>query len=37
MKEHKRGVWDVEFSPIDKLLASASGDGTIKIWNLDTF
>ena len=37
MKEHKRGVWDIEFSPVEKLLASAGGDGLIKIWNIDTF
>lgn len=34
LKGHKRGVWDIQFSPVEKLLASASGDNTIKIWNL---
>lgn len=33
-KGHKRGVWDISFSPFEKILASASGDLTIKIWNL---
>ena len=31
---HKKGVWDCAFSPVDKLLVSASGDKTIKVWNL---
>ena len=31
---HKRGVWDVSFSPVEQLLASCSGDLTIKIWNI---
>jgi len=35
LKGHKRGVWDVNFSPIEKLLASGSGDSTVKIWNLE--
>ena len=34
LKGHKRGVWDISFSPVEKLLASASGDCTIKVWNL---
>ena len=33
-KGHKGGVWDLAFSPVEKLLASASGDKTIKLWNL---
>jgi U3 small nucleolar RNA-associated protein 13 len=32
---HKRGVWDIAFSPIEKILASVSGDGTLKLWNLN--
>lgn len=34
IKGHKRGVWDISFSPVEKVLASASGDYTIKLWNL---
>ncbi len=33
-KGHKGGIWDLAFSPIEKILASASGDRTIKLWNL---
>jgi U3 small nucleolar RNA-associated protein 13 len=36
-KGHKRGVWDVKFSPSERLLATASGDKTIKLWNLADF
>ena len=36
LRGHTRGVWCVQFSPVDKLLASASADTTIKIWMLDT-
>ena len=28
---HRRGVWDIDFCPIDQLIASSSGDLTIKI------
>lgn len=31
---HKKGVWDIAFSPVDKLLVSASGDKTLKVWNI---
>jgi U3 small nucleolar RNA-associated protein 13 len=31
---HKKGVWDCAFSPVDKLLVSASGDKTVRVWNL---
>ena len=34
LKGHKRGVWDVEFSPYERILASASSDKTIKLWNV---
>ncbi|KAH3757408.1 U3 small nucleolar RNA-associated protein [Pelomyxa schiedti] len=33
---HKRGVWSVEFSPVDQVVASASADGTIRIWAVST-
>lgn len=36
LRGHKRGVWCVEFSPVDKVLASCSGDKTIKIWSVAT-
>lgn len=32
---HKRGVWDAEFAPIEKLIASGSSDALVKIWNYD--
>ncbi len=34
LKGHKRGVWDVEFSPVDQCVLTTSGDKTIKIWAL---
>jgi U3 small nucleolar RNA-associated protein 13 len=34
LRGHKRGVWDIAFSPMEKLLVSSSGDSTLKIWNL---
>jgi U3 small nucleolar RNA-associated protein 13 len=36
-KGHKRGVWTVKFSPTDRLVATGSGDKTVKLWNLDDF
>ena len=33
---HKRGVWDIAFSPIEKVIASASSDATILLWNIST-
>ncbi|KWU42440.1 WD40 repeat-like protein, partial [Rhodotorula sp. JG-1b] len=36
-KGHKRGVWSVKFSPVDQVLATASGDRTVKLWNLSDF
>jgi U3 small nucleolar RNA-associated protein 13 len=36
-KGHKRGVWSVRFSPTEKSLATASGDRTIKLWNITDF
>ncbi|KAF8378925.1 hypothetical protein HHK36_030274 [Tetracentron sinense] len=32
LKGHKRGIWSVEFSPVDQCVIIASGDKTIKIW-----
>ncbi|KAL8283412.1 hypothetical protein RQP46_005822 [Phenoliferia psychrophenolica] len=36
-KGHKRGVWSVKFSPVDQVLATASGDRTVKLWSLGDF
>ncbi len=33
---HTKGVWCVRFSPIDKVVASCSSDGTIKVWAVNT-
>jgi len=34
---HKRGVWSAAFSPVDLVVATSSGDKTIKIWSLSDF
>ena len=34
LRGHKRGVWSIAFSPVDQAIASASGDKTIKLWNI---
>lgn len=36
LKGHKNKVWDCTFSPDGKLIASASADGTLKLWEVDT-
>lgn len=36
-KGHKRGVWTVRFSPDADVLATGSGDKSIKLWNLRDF
>lgn len=33
LKGHSAGVWDITFNPLEKSLASCSGDNTIKIWD----
>ena len=36
-KGHKRGVWTVRFSRAERVLATGSGDKTVKLWNLEDF
>ena len=36
-KGHKRGVWTVRFSTTERILATGSGDKTVKLWNMDDF
>lgn len=36
-KGHKRGVWTVRFSNAERILATGSGDKTVRLWNLDDF
>jgi WD40 repeat protein len=34
LKGHRRGIWCVEFSPVEQVLASSSADKTVKIWSV---
>ena len=34
---HKRAVWCVAFSPVDKCCASGSGDMLIKVWSMTDY
>ncbi|KAI5121299.1 hypothetical protein M0805_003768 [Coniferiporia weirii] len=36
-KGHKRGVWTVRFGMTERILATGSGDKSVKLWNLDDF
>ncbi|KAJ7631251.1 U3 small nucleolar RNA-associated protein [Roridomyces roridus] len=36
-KGHKRGVWAVRFGRAERVLATGSGDKTVRLWNLDDF
>lgn len=36
-KGHKRGVWSVRFGRTERVLATGSGDKTVKLWNLEDF
>ncbi|KAI3813053.1 hypothetical protein L1987_17767 [Smallanthus sonchifolius] len=37
LRGHKRGIWSVEFSPVDQCVITASGDETIKIWAISDY
>ena len=37
LENHKDTVNSIAFSPNDKILASGSGDTTIKLWNIEIF
>ena len=34
LRGHRRGLWAVQFSPADQILASGSTDGNIMLWSL---
>lgn len=36
-KGHRRGVWTVKFSKVDRVLASGAADRTVKLWSLDDY
>lgn len=36
-KGHKRGVWSVRFGRSERILATGSGDKTVKLWSLSDF
>ena len=36
-KGHKRGVWAVRFGRAERVLATGSGDKTVKLWSLDDY
>ena len=36
LRGHRRGVWSTTFSPSARTVCSASGDRTVRIWNIDT-
>lgn len=36
-KGHKRGVWCVKFGRTERVLATGSGDKTVKLWSLEDF
>ncbi|EIW72892.1 hypothetical protein TREMEDRAFT_42066 [Tremella mesenterica DSM 1558] len=36
-KGHRRGVWTVKFSKVDRIVASGAADRSVKLWSLDDF
>ena len=34
LRGHRRGVWAVQFSPVDQALLTGSGDATLRLWSL---
>ncbi len=34
LKGHKRGIWSVEFSPVERCVITSSGDRTVRIWHV---
>ena len=36
LKGHKRGVWDLKFSPVEAVLATCSSDGSARIWGVSS-
>ena len=34
LKGHKRGIWSVEFSPVERCVITSYGDRTVKIWHV---
>ena len=34
LKGHRRGVWTVQFSPVDQCVLTGSGDATVRLWAL---
>lgn len=35
LKGHRKNVWDIQFSPVEKQLVSVSGDMLVKVWDLN--
>jgi U3 small nucleolar RNA-associated protein 13 len=34
---HRRGIWHVQFSPTDQILATGSTDSTVRLWSIADF
>lgn len=37
LKGHKRGIWNIAFSPVDQVIATCSSDKTMKLWSLKDY